>query len=135
MLRVSLFFRVPGSKRPRMSTETDHDTGSESTPSSPRLKPMSFSMSKANMSPTRTGPPSSPESDLDVDSAPDEAAPENLCLKKEKSKSPPPSSLNGSNNNTVTGFLPYHLQQQQFQQAMGVNTSPSHRSPVDVLMR
>jgi hypothetical protein len=74
--------------------------------------------------------PSSPESDLDVDdSAPDDIAPENLSLKKEeRSKSP------AGNNNYATnlGFLPYH--QQPYHQP-NVSTSPSHRSPVDVLLR
>lgn len=54
-----------GSKRQRISTETDHDTGSESSPSSPRLKGTSFNM-PISSSPNQNGRPSSPESDLDV---------------------------------------------------------------------
>jgi hypothetical protein len=78
-----------------------------------------------SVSPTHNQSPSSPESDLDVDSAPDEIAPENLSLKKkERSKSP----IANYNNNL--GFLPY----QQFHQA-NVSTSPNQRSPVDVLSR
>lgn len=70
-----------------MSTETDHDTGSESSPSSPRLKTIGYQL-PLGLSPSRTGPPSSPESDLDVDSAPDDATPENLSLKKDNSPTP-----------------------------------------------
>lgn len=72
-----------------MSTETDHDTGSDSSPSSPRQKKSSFSLPLRLSSHTRAGPPSSPESDLDVDSAPDDITPENLSLKKDDSTSPP----------------------------------------------
>lgn len=70
-----------------------------------------------NLSPTRTGPPSSPESDLDVDSAPDEATPENLSLKKEDSNSPPNTPadnlhlLRTFNNGAAQGFIPYHHSQ------------------------
>lgn len=121
------FFPV-GNKRARLSAETDHDTGSESSPSSPRVK-SKFSM-PLSLSPSRNqASPSSPESDLDVDdSATDEAAPENLSLKKkERSKSPA-----GNNNfNSNLGFLPY---QQPYHQP-NVSTSPNHRSPVDVLLR
>lgn len=114
-----------GSKRQRISTETEHDTGSESSPSSPRIKAKNFSL-PLSLSPSRNGP-SSPESDLDVDSAPDDAAPENLSLKKkESSKSP---SHNGANNNV--GFLPYH---QQYH-SQNLSGSPNNRSPVDVLLR
>ncbi|XP_055586978.1 doublesex- and mab-3-related transcription factor A2 [Uranotaenia lowii] len=88
----------PGSKRQRLSTETDHDTGSESSPSSPRLKGGLFSL-PMKMSPSRNGPPSSPESDLDVDSAPDDSvAPENLSLKKDTS-----TSNNGNGNGNGGG--------------------------------
>lgn len=123
-------FRLPvGHKRARLSAETDHDTGSESSPGSPRHKSKSFSM-PLKMSPSRhQASPSSPESDLDVDdSAPDEAAPENLSLKKEeRSKSPA-----GNNNfNTSLGFLPY----QQSYHSQNVSNSPTQRSPVDVLLR
>lgn len=81
------------------------------------------------MSPSRhQASPSSPESDLDVDdSAPDEAAPENLSLKKkERSKSPAGNSFNNN-----LGFLPY----QQAYLPPNVPTSPTQRSPVDVLLR
>lgn len=80
------------------------------------------------MSPAQNHSPSSPESDLDVDSAPDEVVPENLSLKKkERSKSP---AVNNNFNNNL-GFLPY---QQSFQP--NLSTSPSsQRSPVDVLLR
>ncbi|XP_067616616.1 doublesex- and mab-3-related transcription factor A2 [Eurosta solidaginis] len=103
----------PGSKRARLSNETDQDTGSESSPSSPRMKTHSYN-DAGNLSPTRTGPPSSPESDLDVDSAPDEATPENLSLKKEDSTSPPNTPtdnlhlLRTFNNGAAQGFIPYH---------------------------
>lgn len=89
-----------------MSTETDHDTGSDSSPSSPRHKNPSFSL-PLRLSQSRTGPPSSPESDLDVDSAPDDITPENLSLKKDDSRSPPiiatvtPPSDNICKNNDV----------------------------------
>lgn len=126
-----------GSKRQRMSTETDHDTGSESSPSSPRHKTTQFSLPLVLSSPSRTGQPSSPESDLDVDSAPDEATPENLSLKKDDSTSPPstPSIDNiirhstASINNGHGGFMPYH------HQAQFLATMPSQRSPIDVLLR
>lgn len=72
-----------------MSTETDHDTGSDSSPSSPRHKNQSFSLPLRLSHSRTTGPPSSPESDLDVDSAPDDITPENLSLKKDDSRSPP----------------------------------------------
>lgn len=96
-----------GSKRQRLSHETDHDTGSESSPSSPRLlqSVSAYSLPHVLSSPSRTGPPSSPESDLDVDSAPDDATPENLSLKKEDSTSPPPTHQH-----------PHHHQQHQLQQ-------------------
>ncbi|XP_037945803.1 doublesex- and mab-3-related transcription factor A2-like [Teleopsis dalmanni] len=149
----------PGSKRARLSNETDQDTGSESSPSSPRTKCKSYNMS-GNLSPARTGPPSSPESDLDVDSAPDEATPENLSLKKEDSISPPntPSDslslLRTFNNGNAQGFIPYHHTQflnaampsqshnqhspHQHQPPMQHHALPQQqqqRSPVDVLMR
>ncbi|KAJ6637450.1 Doublesex- and mab-3-related transcription factor A2 [Pseudolycoriella hygida] len=124
----------PGSKRQRISVETDHDTGSESSPSSPRLKNTSFSLPTV-LSPSQAGAPSSPESDLDVDSAPDEATPENLSLKKDDSTSPPSTPSDNlnilrhvGNNNGHGGFLPYH--QAQFMGAL-----PSQRSPIDVLLR
>lgn len=146
---LSLFLHS-GSKRQRLSTETDHDTGSESSPSSPRLKTGLFSL-PMKLSPTRNGPPSSPESDLDVDSAPDDSvAPENLSLKKDSStqKSTPerggsggsPPMGNGLGNGTGSavsslGFLPYH-QPPQYQHGLGVAGSPTpSRSPVDVLLR
>lgn len=123
------FLNFPvGNKRARLSAETDHDTGSESSPS-PRNKNKSFSI-PLSLSPSHNqASPSSPESDLDVDdSAPDEAAPENLSLKKkERSKSP---AGNKTFNNNL-GFLPY--QQSYLQQ--NVSTSPTQRSPVDVLLR
>lgn len=89
-------------------------------------------------SPNRNGAPSSPESDLDVDSAPDEATPENLSLKKDDSTSPPNTPLDNMNimrhiggavNGQGGGFMPYH----QASQFMG--TMPSQRSPIDVLLR
>lgn len=129
-----------GSKRQRMSTETDHDTGSESSPSSPRHKTTQFSLPLVLSSPSRTGQPSSPESDLDVDSAPDEATPENLSLKKDDSTSPPSTPSmdavtnimrhsGGTVNNGHGGFLPYH-HTNQFLASM-----PTQRSPIDVLLR
>ncbi|XP_055524561.1 doublesex- and mab-3-related transcription factor A2 [Wyeomyia smithii] len=139
----------PGSKRQRLSTETDHDTGSESSPSSPRLKAGLFSL-PMKLSPSRNGPPSSPESDLDVDSAPDDAvAPENLSLKKDGGArkatpdriSPPMPNNglgNGSGNITASslGFLPYHTHTPQYQHGLGVASSQTpSRSPVDVLLR
>ncbi|XP_037912299.1 doublesex- and mab-3-related transcription factor A2 isoform X2 [Hermetia illucens] len=123
----------PGSKRARMSNETDHDTESESSPSSPRHKNSLFNLAN-NISPARTGPPSSPESDLDVDSAPDEATPENLSLKKDDSTSPPATPADSLNllrhpvGGNGQGFIPYH-----HSQYMGA--IPSQRSPVDVLLR
>lgn len=122
------FLNSVGNKRARLSAETDHDTGSESSPSSPRNK-SKFSMPVC-LSPSRNqASPSSPESDLDVDdSATDEAAPENLSLKKEK-RSNSPAGQNSFNNNL--GFLPY---QQPYHQP-NVSTSPTQRSPVDVLLR
>lgn len=118
-----------GIKRQRISVETDHETGSESSPSSPRHKSSNFNARTS--SPIRTAPPSSPESDLDVDSAPDNATPENLSLKKENSKSP-----NITSNNTNVGFMPYHNTSPYSGTTLtGINTSPSHRSPVDVLIR
>lgn len=123
-----------GSKRQRISVETDHDTGSESSPSSPRLKNTSFSLPTV-LSPSQAGAPSSPESDLDVDSAPDEATPENLSLKKDDSTSPPSTPSDNlnilrhvGNNNGHGGFLPYH-------QAQFMGSLPSQRSPIDVLLR
>ena len=121
---IYLFSKTVGSKRARLSAETDHDTGSES-PSSPKHKSFSLPLS---VSPTHNHSPSSPESDLDVDSAPDEVAPENLSLKKkERSKSP----VTNNNLHNNLGFLPY---QQSFHQP-NVSTSPNQRSPVDVLSR
>lgn len=124
-----LFFIPVGNKRARLSAETDHDTGSESSPSSPRVKNKSFSI-PLSLSPSRNqASPSSPESDLDVDdSAPDEPAPENLSLKKKERSQSPAGNNNYSSN---LGFLPY---QQPFHQP-NVTTSPSQRSPVDVLLR
>ncbi|XP_055617773.1 doublesex- and mab-3-related transcription factor A2 isoform X2 [Toxorhynchites rutilus septentrionalis] len=138
----------PGLKRQRLSTETDHDTGSESSPSSPRLKTGLFSL-PMKLSPSRNGPPSSPESDLDVDSAPDDSiAPENLSLKKDdgvhkaspEQRSSPVSNMlgNGSGGGAGSslGFLPYHTQSPQYQHGLGVASSPTpSRSPVDVLLR
>ncbi|XP_058443200.1 doublesex- and mab-3-related transcription factor A2 [Malaya genurostris] len=136
----------PGSKRQRLSTETDHDTGSESSPSSPRLKAGLFTL-PMKLSPSRNGPPSSPESDLDVDSAPDDSvAPENLSLKKDtgsvrkvspERNSPVNNGLgNGSGATSSLGFLPYHTQTPQYQHGLGVTGSPNpSRSPVDVLLR
>lgn len=134
MEEIRLFL---GTKRQRISTETDHDTGSESSPSSPRLKNTSFNM-PISSSPNQNGRPSSPESDLDVDSAPDEATPENLSLKKDDSTSPPNTPIenpnmmrhmhvNGSQN---AGFMPYHQASHQYMGAM--TTQPS---PIDVLLR
>lgn len=126
---ISSFCLLPvGHKRARLSAETDHDTGSESSPGSPRNKgkfshPLSSSPSR------HQGSPSSPESDLDVDdSAPDDATPENLSLKK-KERSKSPAGNNNFNNNL--GFLPY---QQPYHQ-QNVSSSPTQRSPVDVLLR
>ncbi|EDW39105.1 GL13902 [Drosophila persimilis] len=106
----------PVSKRgAALSNETDQDTGSESgSPSSPRPKVAGLFNLTASLSPARTGPPSSPESDLDVDSAPDEATPENLSLKKEDSQSPPNTPaenlhlLRSFGNGHAQGFMPYH---------------------------
>lgn len=121
------FLTTVGSKRARLSGEhTDHDNSGSESPNSPKTK--SFSM-PLSVSPSRNHSPSSPESDLDVDSAPDEIVPENLSLKKkERSKSPAGNNNNFNNN---LGFLPY--QQPSF---TNVATSPSsQRSPVDVLLR
>lgn len=120
-------------KRQRMTAETDHDTGSESSPSSPRLKNATFCLPLVE-SPRRHGAPSSPESDLDVDSAPDEATPENLSLKKDDSTSPPSTPVDANamlrhaSGNGHGGFLPYH--QSQFMGGV-----PAQRSPIDVLLR
>uniref|UniRef100_A0A182IYD6 Uncharacterized protein n=1 Tax=Anopheles atroparvus TaxID=41427 RepID=A0A182IYD6_ANOAO len=139
-----------GPKRQRISTETDHDTESESSPSSPRHKSSLFSLPLDKRSPSRTGPPSSPESDLDVDSTPDDSiAPENLSLKKDSTGYTKPAALAPVGVNGGAGFLPYAQQQQQqqqhqqqqpvsgqYQHAIGVSASPaSQRSPVDVLLR
>lgn len=181
---VSPFYLL-GTKRQRISNETDHDTGSESSPSSPprlnhnhnphhhhhhhhhhgvhhqhdsnKNSPNGlYGMPTLVMSsPSRTGPPSSPESDLDVDSAPDDATPENLSLKREDSVSPsPPHSqspadslsilrhvanaghLNGGTGGGVGGhggFMPYHHHPAQFMAA--ANAIPAQRSPIDVLLR
>lgn len=143
-----------------MSTETDHETGSDSSPSSPRLKPNSFSL-PLGLSPSQTGPPSSPESDLDVDSAPDDATPENLSLKKDDSTSPPVTQQDNLCKNDINydynignadwynfaailrhagsnlqGFLPYHQHQQTAQFAtQNMSGHQQQRSPVDVLLR
>ncbi|XP_017041618.1 putative uncharacterized protein DDB_G0282129 [Drosophila ficusphila] len=113
------------------SNETDQDTGSESgSPSSPRPKVAGLFNLTASLSPARTGPPSSPESDLDVDSAPDEATPENLSLKKEDSQSPPNTPaenlhlLRSFSSSHAQGFLPYH--HTQFLAAAGL---PTHHHP------
>uniref|UniRef100_A0A182M8Y8 DM domain-containing protein n=1 Tax=Anopheles culicifacies TaxID=139723 RepID=A0A182M8Y8_9DIPT len=129
----------PGPKRQRISTETDHDTESESSPSSPRHKSSLFSLPLDKQSPSQTGPPSSPESDLDVDSTPDESiAPENLSLKKDPNVYTKPATLVPVTNGGA-GFLPYSQQPvaTQYQQAIGVSASQatSQRSPVDVLLR
>lgn len=130
-------FHLAGSKRQRISTETDHETGSESSPSSPRMKNTSFCL-PISSSPNQNGRPSSPESDLDVDSAPDEATPENLSLKKDDSTSPPHTPIEnvnmmrhvtGNGNGQSGGFMPYH------QTAHFMGTMPSQRSPIDVLLR
>lgn len=131
------FYCCSGLKRQRISNETDHDTGSESPSSSPRTKNNSFCL-PVTSSPNRNGRPSSPESDLDVDSAPDEATPENLSLKKDDSTSPPNTPMENMNsirgtsnggNGQGGGFMPYH-QATQFMGAMS-----SQRSPIDVLLR
>ncbi|XP_039151874.1 doublesex- and mab-3-related transcription factor A2 [Drosophila simulans] len=122
----------PVSKRgAALSNETDQDTGSESgSPSSPRPKVAGLFNLTASLSPARTGPPSSPESDLDVDSAPDEATPENLSLKKEDSQSPPNTPaenlhlLRSFSSSHAQGFLPYH--HTQFLAAAGL---PAHHHP------
>ncbi|XP_062125431.1 doublesex- and mab-3-related transcription factor A2 isoform X1 [Drosophila sulfurigaster albostrigata] len=119
----------PVSKRgAALSNETDQDTGSESgSPSSPRPKVAGLFNLTSSLSPARTGPPSSPESDLDVDSAPDEATPENLSLKKEDSNSPPNTPaenlhlLRSFGNGHAQGFMPYH--HTQFLAAAGL---PAH---------
>ncbi|XP_013097455.1 doublesex- and mab-3-related transcription factor A2 isoform X2 [Stomoxys calcitrans] len=125
----------PGSKRARLSNETDQDTGSESSPSSPRAKVTSY-QNNGNHSPARTGPPSSPESDLDVDSAPDEATPENLSLKKEDSTSPPhtPSAesmhmLRSFSNGNPQGFMPYHHTQFLAAAAASAHSHAAQHSP------
>ncbi|BFF91345.1 doublesex- and mab-3-related transcription factor A2 [Drosophila madeirensis] len=155
----------PVSKRgAALSNETDQDTGSESgSPSSPRPKVAGLFNLTASLSPARTGPPSSPESDLDVDSAPDEATPENLSLKKEDSQSPPNTPaenlhlLRSFGNGHAQGFMPYHhtqflaaaglpthhhpaahspLQQQHLgQHPQQQQQQQQQRSPIDVLMR
>lgn len=89
-------------------------------------------------SPNRNGRPSSPESDLDVDSAPDEATPENLSLKKDDSTSPPNTPIDNSNlmrhvhvnGIQSAGFMPYHQTSHQF-----MSTMTTQRSPIDVLLR
>uniref|UniRef100_A0A182SIA0 DMA domain-containing protein n=1 Tax=Anopheles maculatus TaxID=74869 RepID=A0A182SIA0_9DIPT len=131
---------MPGPKRQRISTETDHDTESESSPSSPRHKSSLFSLPLDKQSPNQTGPPSSPESDLDVDSTPDDSiAPENLSLKKDSSVYSKPAATLVPVTNGGAGFLPYSQQPvaTQYQQAIGVSASQasSQRSPVDVLLR
>lgn len=133
------------SKRARMSNETDQDTGSESSPSSPHQNNHSQHNHKNNylgsLSPDRNGPPSSPESDLDVDSAPDDATPENLSLKKEDSTSPPNTPVENlhmlRNATNGQGFLPYHQHHTQFLTAAAVasHQQQQQRSPVDVLLR
>ncbi|KAH8311946.1 hypothetical protein KR044_008723 [Drosophila immigrans] len=153
----------PVSKRgAALSNETDQDTGSESgSPSSPRPKVAGLFNLTSSLSPARTGPPSSPESDLDVDSAPDEATPENLSLKKEDSNSPPNTPaenlhlLRSFGNGHAQGFMPYHhtqflaaaglpthhpaaqaqLQQQHLAQHPQSQHQQQQRSPIDVLMR
>uniref|UniRef100_A0A182PBK4 DMA domain-containing protein n=1 Tax=Anopheles epiroticus TaxID=199890 RepID=A0A182PBK4_9DIPT len=127
-------------KRQRISTETDHETESESSPSSPRHKSSLFSLPLDKQSPGQTGPPSSPESDLDVDSTPDDSiAPENLSLKKDPTVAytKPAALVPGTNG--AAGFLPYGPQPAttQYPPAIGVSASPasSQRSPVDVLLR
>ncbi|XP_055715276.1 doublesex- and mab-3-related transcription factor A2 isoform X2 [Phlebotomus papatasi] len=142
----------PGPKRTRLSNETDNDndTGSESSPSSPTtcLKANPFSL-PSQLSPIQRGTASSPESDLDVDSALENATPENLSLKKEDSTSPPPSGPPCSLDNLHAlrsftgsqGFIPYHHHhhQQQFvpQDTLdgGSSLSSQSRSPVNVLLR
>lgn len=91
-----------------------------------------------NSSPSRNGRASSPESDLDVDSAPDEATPENLSMKKDDSTSPPNTPIETPtmmrhmhmNGGQTAGFLPYHQASHQFMGAMN-----AQRSPIDVLLR
>jgi len=153
-----------GTKRVRVSNETDVDTGSESPPNSPQHKSQLYNHLSVNGSPERNAAPSSPESDLDVDSAPDEATPENLSLKKEDSTSPPNTPLDNVHmlpsfhNNNSQGFIPYHhaqfLATTNPSQSINNNNnnnqlSPHHhqtstnvlrnqhtpRSPVDVLLR
>ncbi|XP_059619820.1 doublesex- and mab-3-related transcription factor A2 [Phlebotomus argentipes] len=141
----------PGPKRTRISNETDNDndTGSESSPSSPTtcLKANPFSL-PSQLSPIQRGAASSPESDLDVDSALENATPENLSLKKEDSTSPPPGGAPCSLDNLHAlrsftgsqGFIPYHHHHhQQFvpQDALDGSSSLSSqsRSPVNVLLR
>ncbi|GAB0088722.1 doublesex- and mab-3-related transcription factor A2 [Sergentomyia squamirostris] len=142
----------PGPKRTRLSHETDNDndTGSESSPSSPTtcLKANPFSL-PTQLSPIPRGAPSSPESDLDVDSALENATPENLSLKKEDSTSPPPGAPTCTLDNLHTlrsftgsqGFMPYHHHhhQQHYVQQDGLDSggvlSNRSRSPVNVLLR
>ncbi|XP_052863552.1 doublesex- and mab-3-related transcription factor A2 [Anopheles cruzii] len=134
----------PGPKRQRISTETDHDTESESSPSSPRHRLSLFDgLSGDRQSLNRTnGPPSSPESDLDVDSTPDDSvAPENLSLKKERVYTKPPSLVtmsNGHSHSPGAGFLPYSQRSSPcspYQTSLGVGGTSAQRSPVDVLLR
>lgn len=116
-----------------MSTETDQDNSGSESPSSPRLKPKPFSL-PLNLSPSHNGQaPSSPESDLDVDSAPDDATPENLSLKKKESSKSPNGQLNTNGANNHIGFIPYHQQAQQYHQSL--NVPVTQRSPIDVLLR
>lgn len=118
---------ISGSKRQKL--DVDHDTGSDNVHAhSPIHKLKRFA------SPSPAERMSSPESELDVDSAPDDSAPENLSLKKENSKSPSLSPASASTPNPL-GFLPY-TQQSPVSYLHGVvNTSPSHRSPVDLLAK
>uniref|UniRef100_A0A182QTB9 DM domain-containing protein n=1 Tax=Anopheles farauti TaxID=69004 RepID=A0A182QTB9_9DIPT len=143
----------PGPKRQRISTETDHETESESSPGSPRHgKSALFSLPLDKQSPRQTGPPSSPESDLDVDSTPDDSiAPENLSLKKDASVYTKPVTglvpvVNGGSGGGGggAGFLPYNQQPPaatQYQQSQvplgvtGASQASNQRSPVDVLLR
>ncbi|XP_049548211.1 doublesex- and mab-3-related transcription factor A2 [Anopheles darlingi] len=131
----------PGPKRQRISTETDHDTESESLPSSPQRRLTIFSgLACDRRTPNRTGgPPSSPESDLDVDSTPDDSvAPENLSLKKDSVYTKPTSLVPVSNGHSGTGFLPYSHRSSPcspYQHNVGITSSSAQRSPVDVLLR
>lgn len=156
-LRLCLRFVAVSKRGAAHSNETDQDTGSESgSPSSPRPKVAGLFNLTASLSPARTGPPSSPESDLDVDSAPDEATPENLSLKKEDSNSPPNTPaenlhlLRSFGNGHAQGFMPYHhtqflaaaglpthhpAAQLPLQQQLHAQVQHQQRSPIDVLMR